>query len=74
MLAYVVILMAVLYLVLHFGGVFDDIAAMFDRMGKGRRGSARRPRSSPGKDDLSQRLQVFEDFFGKTEEEDGEGE
>ena len=74
MLAYVVILMALLYLVLHFSGVFDDIAARLNRMGKGRRSSASQSRSSTGKDDLSQRLQVFEDFFGKSEEDDGEGE
>ena len=68
MLAYVVILLAVFYLVLHYTGLFEEIARFF---GGGGRRSDRTFKGSE-KDDQGRRLQVFEDFFGQTGEDDSD--
>ena len=67
MLAYVVILLAVLYLVLHYTGLFEEIARF---LGGGSSRSSGRSIGRDDKDDQRRRLEVFEDFFGQSGEDD----
>jgi hypothetical protein len=72
MLPYIVVLMAVGYLVFHYMGIFDDIANFFSRFGQG--SSGRSARSDQDKADQTTRLQVFEDFLGRGGENDDKPE
>lgn len=60
MLPYLVILLALFYLVMHYTGLFDEVARLFSS----RRSSSRSKGGAARPDEQRERLQVFEDFFG----------
>jgi len=68
MLPYVVIILGGLYLLLHFSGVFDDIARFFNRPrpDNGQSGSPRHRIDN----EIERRLKVFEDFLKSDEDEE----
>ncbi|HEX9797938.1 MAG TPA: hypothetical protein VGA52_13220 [Anaerolineales bacterium] len=70
MLPYVVIILGGLYLLLHFSGIFEDIANFFNRPHQDGEPSSRRARLDG---EIERRLKVFEDFLSSDEEDDEPG-
>lgn len=72
MLPYIVLALALLYLVLHYAGVFDDVAVGVRGRESSRRQEPSHREPPPLADEVDRRLQVFEDFLkgGEPPEDD----